>query len=869
MAISQQGRLLKLTTPLAADKLLLKRFRCGEGLSQLYRIELDLLHEETAAGFAPTLVPPADVIGQPMAIEVTQTDGTSRFFHGICSRFSQGNRNSRFTSYRAELVPSVWLLTQRAQSRIFQQMTVPDILEKVLKGFNPRISLQGTFEKRNYCVQYRETDWDFASRLMEEEGIFYYFEHQASSHTIILGNDSQHHRPCPSRATLPFTTNISSLEEWEGGVLTWEVDSRLRTGKFSLRDHTFELPTNTLEASQTSRFNIGGNQNLEIYDFPGEYAGRFDGISPDGGEQPAELQKIFTDRQRTVKIRQEEIDVVYKTSNGTASSCALIAGYRFGLKEHPTPENNIQQLIVTAIHEAVQSPSYQSDEPVHNSYLVTFACIPHGEGKAPFRPLRKTPKPIVHGSQTAFVVGPPGEEIFVDKYGRVKVQFHWDRQGKKNAASSCWIRVGTSWAGKQWGGIHIPRIGQEVIVDFLEGDPDQPIITGSVYNAESMPPYKLPDNKTMSTLKSLTTPGGGGFNEIRFEDKAGKEQVFIHAQRNEDIRVKADCFEFIGNERHLEVEKDQLEKVGGDKHQQVSGNQNEKVGGSSSLTVGGSMQQKASLKIAQEAGTEVHVKGGMKVVVEAGLQLTLKGPGGFIDIGPTGVTIQGVMVLINSGGAAGAGSGCSPTSPKEAKKADTADPGQVNKSKAASSPPPPPPPPQFRALQQLAAQPPAIAEQIPSIPEVLRQAVPTPAAIVPPVPPPPALPPEAAAIVEQLEQAAAAYVEPMLPAALAAVQEAVQQIQNSPEAAALQQAAADARSEAQAAIAEARAAADEARQTMDEAKAAAAEAQAKVEEAKAEAEEAKQVAAAYVDYVENTGEQAAAMIQGAKDGLPF
>ncbi|HUE81571.1 MAG TPA: type VI secretion system tip protein TssI/VgrG, partial [Pyrinomonadaceae bacterium] len=292
------------------------------------------------------------------------------------------------------------------------------------------------------------------------------------------------------------------------------------------------------------------------------------------------------------------------------------------------------------------------------------------------------------GSQTAVVVGPPGEEIFVDKYGRVKVQFHWDREGQVNADSSCWIRVAQNQAGIRWGSIFLPRIGQEVIVDFIEGDPDQPIIVGSVYNATEMPPYKLPDEKTKTVIfKSNSSIGGRGFNEFRVEDKEGKEQVFIHAERNKDIRIKKDRYETVGESSHFIVGGDQLEKVAGDKHLQVKGDQNEDVTGTASLTVGQDLQEKVGMNHALDAGMEIHLKAGMNIVIDSGTTLTLKVGGNFININPGGIFISGTMVMINSGGSPGSGAGSSPGKPKDPSEADKAEPG------ALSQPPPASPPP--------------------------------------------------------------------------------------------------------------------------------------------------------------------------------
>ncbi len=488
MPITQAGRLLELSTPLAADFLLIKRLRAQEGLSQLFRYELEILHEETAHGNIPTPVDPASVLGQSMTVSVRQRDTTERHFNGICVDFTQGNRNNQYSKYRAELVPRAWLLTQRRQSRIFQQKTVIDILKAVFADLSVTYETQGRFLPRNYCVQYRETDWDFASRLMEEEGIYYYFEHTANSHNMILADSPQSHRDCPSKPRIPFIHNVSSNEaSFVGAVYTWRVDSRVRTGQYTLWDSNFELPGKHLEANQVSRFSIGGNNALEFYDYPGDYAKRFDGVDPGGGERSGDLQKIFDDNRRTVEIRQQELDVAYKNIFGSSDCCAMKAGHKFELFEHPTNSSNGNHVLVSVHTEAVQSPTYRADgegEMVANSYTVNFSCIPHGGTKnAPFRPLRQTSKPVLNGSQTAFVVGPPGQEIFTDKYGRVKVQFQWDRHGKVDSNSSCWMRVAQSWASKKWGTMFIPRIGMEVIISFLEGDPDQPIIIGCVYNA--------------------------------------------------------------------------------------------------------------------------------------------------------------------------------------------------------------------------------------------------------------------------------------------------------------------------------------------------------------------------------------------------
>lgn len=703
MASTQANRLLSLTTPLPYDQLLITRLRASEGISQLFRYELEIVHEHGEAGNEPFYVDPKKLIGQPMSVRARQVAGDGeieRHFNGICVRFSQGNRNTLFTSYNAEVVPRVWLLTQIRQSRIFQNKSVSDILRTVLEGFEVSWEIQEKHEPRNYCVQYRESDWDFASRLMEEEGIFYFFEHREEGHKLIVADTPQAHKDLQSKNKIPFEMVRASItEQWVGSILSWHVDDKVKTGKTTLWDHNFELVGKRLEATEPSRFDIGQNTKLESYDYPGGYAKTFDGVNRGGGVQSGELNKVFQENKKTAKIRQQELDVAYKNSFGISDCCSLTPGYKFELTEHPVSTYNGKHVIVSLNTTATQSPAYISDEMVSNCYTASFVCISHGKSDSPpFRPNRTTPTPTVQGTQTAVVVGPSGEEIFTDKYGRVKVQFHWDREGHQDEGSSCWVRVAQTWAGNKWGTMFIPRIGMEVLVDFLEGDPDRPIIVGCVYNPENMPPYTLPDEKTKSTIKSNSSKGGSGFNEIRFEDKKGSEQIFIHAEKDKDIRVKNDLKEIINHDRHLIVENDQYEKVKKDKHLDVTGNQTEKFGGSVAQNIGGSHDVKIGQKYAADAGMEIHLKAGMNATIEAGTNLTLKVGGNFVNINPGGIFIKGTMVMINSGGAAGSGSGASPGSPTAAKEADRADSGSAAK---VPSPPPAKQPAQFAALASL------------------------------------------------------------------------------------------------------------------------------------------------------------------------
>ena len=691
---TQDDRLLSITTPLGKDFLLINRLTANEGLSQLFSYEVELLHEENDPGYTPTPVDVKSLLGQGVVISIEQRDKTKRTFTGIINHFSQGNRNVRFSYYYATIVPHVWILTQNMQNAIFQNMTVPDILKKIFKGFDVSYQLQGTYNPRNYCVQYRESDFGFASRLMEEEGIFYFFEHSEDRHKMVIADTPQSHLDCPSKSSIPFGLKVPSDKDFITSIKRWQTDHKLQTGKITSWDYNFQLPTNKLDAVQPSLFTVADNQKMEIYDYPGGYARKYDGIAAGGGENVGDLQNVFPDKTKTAKNMMESLDAQYKTASGISDCSSMTAGYRFTFFNHPTNNVNGKYVITSITHETEQNPTYVTDDIIEQPYSNNFTCIAFGEGQPGFRPPRKTPKPIIQGSQTAVVVGRSGDEIFTDKYGRVKVQFHWDRDGQVNESSSCWVRVAQLWAGNKWGAMFIPRVGMECIVHFLEGDPDQPIITGCVYNPQTMPPYTLPDEKTKSTIKSDSSTGGGGFNEFRIEDKKGDEQIFFHAQKDMDIRVRSDRRELIGNDRHLIVnrdkrdrikrdehriiERDQIEKIERDFHRHVEGDMAAQTDGDLSHAVGGNIAESVGGSHTEDVGKTIYLKAGMKVIVEAGTQITLKVGGNFVDIGPAGVTIVGTMVNINSGGAAGsatAGNGVSPMDPEEAEIADNADPG--------------------------------------------------------------------------------------------------------------------------------------------------------------------------------------------------
>jgi type VI secretion system secreted protein VgrG len=665
---TQQKRAMAVTTPLGPDALLLVRLAMEEGLSRLFQMHLDLVAQ------ADRDIAFDRVLGQPVVVRLELPGGKARFFHGICNRISQGHTDGDFTNYRMEVVPKFWLLTRRSQSRIFQQLSVPDILKKVLQGLDVAFELSGTFHPRDFCVQYRETDFNFASRLMEEEGIYYFFKHTEGGHKMVVANTPQSHADVPGATSVIYET-MTGGNRPDDRVLAWDKMQELRSGKYTLWDHCFELPHKHLEADKTiqdsvavgkvtHKLKVGGNESLELYDYPGEYAQRFDGVAPGGGDRPTDLQKIFADNKRTVEVRMQAEALPSLVIHGQSACRQFTSGHKFSLTKHLNADG---AYVLTSVTHLADLDGYRSGASDSFRYANHFTCIP---AALPYRPQRATPKPVVQGTQTAVVVGPAGEEIFTDKYGRVKVQFHWDREGKNDANSSCWIRVGTPWAGKHWGMIHIPRIGQEVIVAFQEGDPDQPIIVGSVYNADQMPPYKLPDQKTQSGIKTRSSLKGDveNFNEICFEDKKGEELIYIRAEKNLTQAVENDEVKWIGHDNWIEVDNDETTTIGNNRKESVGKNETITIGNDRTETVGKNQKltvQNGDMTVKVEKGKILvdamesieFVCGASKIVMKKdgtilikGVQITVDGAGK-VDVKSPVTTIKGDGILTCKGGA--------------------------------------------------------------------------------------------------------------------------------------------------------------------------------------------------------------------------
>jgi type VI secretion system secreted protein VgrG len=665
----QAGRFITVEfASLQSDLLLITGFTAHEAISSLFSLTLELISQK------PDQVILDDIVGQNVTVALALEGDSRRFFNGFISRFSLSGQElgdeHRFTHYQAEVVPWLWFLSKIRDCRIFQDKTVPDILKLVFDGAgfkDFRIELTRSYTSWDYCVQYRETDFHFVSRLMEEEGIFYFFVHESGKHTLVLADTPQSHPDCPGQPQARFDPE-GGFGEREDVVDTWVMQQELRSGKYTLRDYHFEMPSKSLEVTEPTKFASKANEDLEIYDYPGGYAQKFN--------KPGErLEKVQQEGETLVKLNMEEEEEPHVVIHGSSICRAFTAGTRFELLSPPPGVTSGPYVLTSIQHSATQAATFVSGQEDSVDYSNSFTCIPH---QNPFRPQRITPKPTIPGPQTAVVVGPAGEEIFVDKHGRVKVQFNWDRLGKHDDKSSAFVRVCQIWAGKNWGAMFIPRIGQEVMVDFMEGDPDQPIITGRLYNADNMPFYELPKFKTISDIKSNTSPGGKGFNEIRFEDRKDKEQVFIHSQRRMDVRVRQSMYETIGGTRQICVGGNLALTVGGDTDIHIKGAEFEGIDGKLNQGIKGDVV----LDYGANDATVVKAKyelNAQQITIEALQQITLKVGSSFVVVDLTGVTIQGPLVRINSGGGAAGTGPAVIDDPLDCEGADTGEPGFLDR----------------------------------------------------------------------------------------------------------------------------------------------------------------------------------------------
>jgi type VI secretion system secreted protein VgrG len=596
------------TTPLGKDAFTFRELWGEESLSGLFRFDVVLDSKDGNVDFKK-------LVGKDITVTATLPGGKKRHFNGLIARVAQGETDPGATQYRIEVRPKPWLLTLRSENRIYQDKTIPQIVQDVCKAVgytDVSLSLTKTYKAREYCVQYRETGLDFIQRLMEEAGIFFYFKHEEKKHTMVLGDAASAHVNCPAGHEISYEISGSEAPRVDQ---IWDcmLEHRVTAESYSIDDYNFETPSSALFAKE-------GSDKLQIDEFPG---------------------KILKKDEATAlaKTRLQAAQAQGKILSGEGGALSFTAGHLFKFKGHPRADINTEWVLRSVQHRMTPGRG-----------KISFSAQPKA---VVFRPLRQTPRPVIAGTQTAVVTGKKGEEIWTDKYGRIRVQFHWDRLGKKDEKSSCWVRVAQGWAGKGWGSFFLPRIGQEVVVSFLEGDPDRPLVTGSVYNAEQVVPYKLPAEQSRSTIKSRSTKQGGtGSNELRFEDKKGEEEVFIHAEKDLKIEVKNDAETTVTKNRTVtltegdetfDVKKGKRTvKVKGDETHTSEANYTHNVTKNFTLKVKGNLTIDVKGTVTIKSGKALSIKSGAALTAEAAQGLTNKAG--------TALTNQAGTALTNKAG---------------------------------------------------------------------------------------------------------------------------------------------------------------------------------------------------------------------------
>ena len=650
------------------NDLLIEEMSGHEAVSELFEFRLRLLSERDD-------IDPKKIIGKWAILRIETWDvshmGGERHWNGFVSRFAQTGRrpsadgNGDIYTYECDIVPWFWMLTQHEDCRIFQNLSVPDIIDTIFNEFSYKdylVELTGPHPRLEYCTQYNETTFDFISRLIEREGIHYYFRHfddGGETKHVLVFTDNKDSNPALDPDTIPYH-HEGHADDFDA-IRNLTRSEQMRTRKVTLHDWDYKKRGPVGENTPTI-LDIGADHGLERYRYPGGFVAQTGASDADTGKH---LSRVLMEAEESSHLRYR----------GDSQIRTLVPGHTFTLYDHLFREFNIEYMILAVWHHGRNNLLTDGGG---GDYGNEFTLQPHD---TVYRAPVKTRKGLVQGPQTAIVTGPPGEEIYTDDLGRIKVRFHWDRKLSNQSTSmpddkaSCWIRVAQMWAGNGYGTMFIPRIGMEVVVDFLEGDPDKPIAVGCVYNGINKPPYALPGEMTKSTIK---TRAGAGFNELRFEDKSGAEEVFIHAQKDLQQRVTEKSATFIGKDMHVLVNENRYEKTVKDHHQTTVSNRLAYVGGDDHLQAGGSIlhESRSSMNLSAgqdlmgSGGMNLHLKAGISAVLEAGLSISLKAGGSFINIGPAGVSISGAMVLINSGGAAS--SATAPSKPQKAKEPEEA-----------------------------------------------------------------------------------------------------------------------------------------------------------------------------------------------------
>jgi len=537
MSITQEKRLLMLKTPVGADKLIPISLQGREAMSELFDISIEMVSEDAE-------IDPAALLGQDITVTVRHTGTKDRHFSGMVRHFSRQMPHSiGLRSYRAVIVPRFWLATLNRDFRIFQDKSAIEIVKEMLgeiPGLDFTVRASGGSTSREYCVQYDETDFNFISRLLEEEGLFYFFRQSDGAHQMIIGDAVAHYEDCAEDEVFLRTGG-----GFHGSALSsWSSSGDIITGKFVQTDYDFKVPGKELKTEEITVAQPAIHKSQEAYHFPGGY-----------------MEKAAGKPLTEALIEASEAS--HRRVYGAGTTAGLFAGGKTKLAAHPYDGEKGTSFVCVEVRHSAQDHTHVNQDRGNPSYANEFAGLPDNDASTPFRPPRRARRELVRGPLTALVVGPAGEEIYCDKFGRIRVQFHWDRAGAKDENSSCWMRVAQMMAGKNWGSIFIPRIGMEVVVQFLNGDPDRPLVVGAVYNGDNMPPYALPDNKTQSGLKTRSSLNGdtSNFNELRFEDKKGNEQVYFHAEKDFKRHVENNDTLYVGNNQEIVVKNDRSKTI--------------------------------------------------------------------------------------------------------------------------------------------------------------------------------------------------------------------------------------------------------------------------------------------------------------------
>lgn len=695
--LSGARKILTITSTAGTDALLMLGMKGQERLGRLPRFELDM-------------VSGVDMLGKPKDIDLHALIGTratvkleldgmvpmQRYWDGYIVRAERGERHGRFVRYTAVLRPWLWFMTRTRNSRVFQSMTVKDILAKVLGEYSPGAHemrlLMPKYPTLDYCVQHNETDFDFVSRLMERFGIYYFFEHTSSKHTMVLVDLTITHKPKQN----PMPIFWSGALKQGQSVTDWKAYEEVRSQKVVISDYDYLGSSTAIKAEKAATSPPAKVGKMEFFEHS-------PGVVQNSQKDKAAM--LLMEPADAAKVLIEEQNSLQAAYSGLTNQRDMAVGATFILADLQDPAENGMYLMVDAKysmtfaqHEAVED--LKGIDHNREGFRCDFIAI--NSLKGTFRPERSTPRPRIYGPQTAIVVGAAGNEIETDTQGRIKVQFRWDREGKKDANSSCWLRVATPWAGKGFGMFALPRVGHEVVVSFLEGDPDRPLVTGSVYNDQNMMAWKMPDNATFSGVVTRSSKGGkdANCNEIRFEDKKDNEYIWIQAEKNFYRHVKGDAFDFvekndsvrigeirkvaIGKSLYTDIKEETMTHVGKDLHLTVGADMlvnvktahdmkigkdwSLKVGGNAGIDVTGKTDWKSGKDISFATGTAQFSIKGLDIVIEASKSITLKAGGSTITIGGPGVTIDGALVKLNCGGSGGSAKSASPKAAAEAKK---------------------------------------------------------------------------------------------------------------------------------------------------------------------------------------------------------